>query len=194
MKNLKQFTKAELINKLKTNKNNESKDTIFTNFMTLLLTFKSILLKITLIVFILRIFKKYSIFRKIFTIINTILISIFGFSLIDFYEIDFLSKFFNNIIDLFSKFHTNILDLFGKKVETVELPTKNEALRGIQQSSTGIQTSNESSNKIIERFKQIINKEEVKPEIIQEDTQENNPYYKNKYVIIAGLLILSGIT
>jgi hypothetical protein len=198
MKNLKQFTKAELINKLKANKNNESKDTIFTNFMTLLLTFKSILLKITLIALIVRLFKKYSIFRKIFTIINTILISIFGFSLIDIYEIEFLSKFFNNIIDIFSKFHTNILELFGKKEIETPINNPSSSMRGIQQETTGIQTSNESNNKIIERFKQLINKEEVKTEvkteIIQEDTQENNPYYKNKYVVIAGLLILSGIT
>lgn len=189
MKNLKNYTKAELISKLNNVKqnNNNNKDSIFTIFMTLLLTIKSFLIKITLIALIIKIFRKYSILRKIFTIINTILFSIFGFSLIDIYEIEFLSKFFNNIINVFSKFHENILEIFGKKVE---LPSKSESMRRIPKETIGIQTSNESNNKIIERFTKIIHKEEVKPEVIQDDT----PYYKNKYIIIAGLLILSGIT
>ena len=193
--NLKKYTKAELISKLNSIKQpNNNKESIFTNFMTLIMLLKSLLLKITLIAFIIKIFRKYSIFRKIFAIINTILFSIFGFSLIDFYEIDVLSKYFHKIMDIFANFHSSILDLLGKKVEKVDLPTKNEILRGIQQSSTGIQTSNESSNKIIERFTKIIHGEEIKPELKPEVIQEDTPYYKNKYVIIAGLLVLSGIT
>lgn len=81
MKNLKNYTKAELISKLNSVKqnNNNNKDSIFTIFMTFLLTIKSFLIKITLIALIIKIFRKYNIFRKIFTIINTILFSIFGF-------------------------------------------------------------------------------------------------------------------
>jgi hypothetical protein len=196
MKNLKNYTKAELISKLNSIKQpNNNKESIFTNFMTLIMLLKSLLLKITLIAFIIKIFRKYSIFRKIFTIINTILFSIFGFSLIDFYEIDALSKYFHKIMDIFANFHSSILDLFGKKVEKVDLPTKNEILRGISKETNGIQTNNENNNGIIERYKKIIHGEEVKPEIIQEVIQEEKtPYYKNKYVIIAGLLMLSGIT
>ena len=191
--NLKKYTKAELISKINNIKQNNNKEGIFNNFMTLIMLVKSFLLKITLITLIIKIFRRYSIFRKIFTVINTILFSIFGLSLIDIYQIEFLSNFFNNIIDLFSKFHNSILDLFGKKIETpIENPSN--SMRGIQQSSTGIQTSNDSSNKIIERFTKLIHKEEEvmdTSEVIQED---NNPYYKNKYVIIAGLLILGCIT
>lgn len=193
MKNLKNYTKAELISKLNSVKqntnNNNSKDSIFTIIMTFLLTIKSFLLKITLIALIIKIFRKYNIFRKIFTIINTILFSIFGFSLIDIYEIEFLSNFFNNILDLLTKFHNNILEIFGKK-ENITIKNPSNTMRGIQQSTTGIQTGNESSNKIIERFTKIIHKEDNIQEVIQEDS----PYYKNKYIIIAGLLLLSGIT
>jgi hypothetical protein len=187
MKNLQKFTKAELISKLNGLKSNNNS----TNFMTFLLLVKSFILKITLIAIIIKIFKRYSIIRRLFTVINTILFSIFGISMIDIYEIEFLSKLINNMLDIFSNFHSNILELFGKKVD---LPSKIEPMRTIQPTTTGLQTriqeSNDPSNRIIERFKGLINNEQPITQEIHEDT----PYYKNKYVIIAGMLILSGIT
>jgi hypothetical protein len=190
--NLNKYTKAELISKIKGLKqNNESKDSILSNIMTTLLLFKSFLLKITLIALIVKIFKKYSIFRKIFTVINTILFSIFGISMIDIYEIEILSKFFNNLIDIFSKFHSNILELFGKKID-VPVKAPSNSMRGIQPETTGIQTNNESSNRIIERFSKIIhNEEEIQPDIIEEST----PFYKNRdtYLKLAGILVLLGL-
>jgi hypothetical protein len=187
MKKLQQHTKAELISKLNGLKSNNN-PTFFSNFMTFLLAFKSFILKITLIALIIKIFKKYSIIRKLFTIINTILFSIFGISMIDIYEIESLSKIFHKLIDLFSNFHSNLLELFGKRGD---IPVKSPSIpmRGIQPETTGIQTGNDPSNRIIERFKQLINKDQ--DEIIQD---ENTPYYKNKYVILAGLLVLSGLT
>lgn len=193
MKNLKNYTKAELISKLnsvKQNNNNNNKDSIFTIFMTFLLTIKSFLLKITLIALIIKIFRKYNIFRKIFTIINTILFSIFGFSLIDFYEIEFLSKYFHKIMDIFANFNSSILELFGKKGD-IPVNNPSKSMGNIQSETTGIQKSNDQSNRIIERYKKIIHGEETKPDITPEIIQEDTPYYKNKYVIIAGLLILS---
>jgi len=68
-------------------------------------------------------------------------------------------------------------------------------MNGIQSKTIGIQEGNENGDRIIERFKKIINKPEeipVQEEIITEDN--NNPYYKNKYLIIAGMLVLSGLT
>ena len=38
-------------------------------------------------------------------------------------------------------------------------------MRGISKETTGIQTGNDSSNKIIERFTKIIHGEEIKPEV-----------------------------
>jgi hypothetical protein len=90
----------------------------------------------------------------------------------------------HNVLDLFSNFQSNIRELFGHKVD---LPSKSESMRSIQQTPTRIQAGNDESNRIIERFKQIVHKE---PEIIEDDT----PYYKNKYVIIGGILLLSCLT
>jgi hypothetical protein len=101
---------------------------------------------------------------------------------------------FHNILDIFSKFHENILELFGIKVEIPENTTSRiQSMNGIQSEASRIQTSNDQSSRIIERFSKIINNqpEEVPEKIIQE---ENTPLYKNKYVIIDGLLILSGLT
>jgi hypothetical protein len=188
MKKLQQHTKAELISKLNGLKSNNS-PTFFSNFMTFLLVFKSFILKFTLIALIVKIFKKYSIIRRLFTLINTILFSIFGISMIDIYEIESLSKIFHKLLDIFSNFHTNLLELFGKKVD-IPVKSPSKSMIGIQSETPGIQTSNDPSNRIIERFKQIIHNEQP----ITQEIHEDSPYYKNKYVIIAGMLILSGIT
>jgi hypothetical protein len=180
--NLKKLTKAELISKLKTQKSdlNNPNQTLFTNLMNILLYFKALILKITLLAIIIKIFKKYSIFRRIWTIFNTIIVTIFGFSLIDIFEIDLLAKLFHSIFDNFSKFNTNLLELFGKKVD---IPSRSTGLNSTQQNANG----SSENNRIIERFTKIIHKDE---EVIE----ENTPLYKNKYVIIAGILILSGLT
>jgi hypothetical protein len=65
--NLKKFTKAELISKingLKT-KNNDNNSSFSTNLLGSLLLLKGFLLKITLIALVIKVFKKYSIFRKL---------------------------------------------------------------------------------------------------------------------------------
>jgi len=194
MKNLKKYTKAELISKINgLNKNNSSN--LFSKIIGFFLLFKNFMLKITLIAIIIKIFKKYSIFRRLWTIFNTILLTIFGISFIDMFQIEILSNLLHNILDLFSKFQENLLELFSPKVD---LPTKSESLRTIQQTTTRIQDGNDESNKIIERFKQIINKKEeiiqIEPEFTKEEIQKDTPFYKNKYIIIGGILILSGLT
>lgn len=98
-------------------------------------------------------------------------------------------------MDIFSNFYTNLTELFIKK--PIDIPSKLESLRTINKSSTGIETSgiqtnNENSERVIERFRKIINKPEEIP-IIEEIPviEENTPFYENKYVIIGGILILS---
>jgi hypothetical protein len=152
--------------------------------MSFLLLFKSLILKFTLIAIILKVFKKYSIFRKLWTIFNTILVAIFGISIVDIFQIDILSNLLHNILDVFSNFRSNLLELFGKKIET---PTKMGTMNRNDSSSTGIQSSNKESNKIIERFNKIINNE---PEVIE----DNTPIYKNKYFIMGSFLLISGLT
>jgi hypothetical protein len=62
-------------------------------------------------------------------------------------------------------------------------------LRGIQPETTRIQTSNDQSNGIIERYKRLITKEEI--QAIQPDT----PIYKDKdnYLKLAAILLLLGL-
>lgn len=83
--NLNKYTKAELISKFKrletkTNQNSQIKNYI-EQIWELILTFKSLLLKLTFISFITKIFLKYKLFRKLWTVINTIIVAIFGISL-----------------------------------------------------------------------------------------------------------------
>ena len=51
------------------------------------------MLKLTLISLLINIFKKYRIFRRIWTLLNTIIVSIFGISLIDNFWIEFITNF-----------------------------------------------------------------------------------------------------
>jgi hypothetical protein len=190
--NLNKFSKAELISKLnglKSNKN-DSEPSFLQKTLEYLFLFKTFLLKITLLTIIIKVFKKYSIFRRIWAIFNTILFTIFGISLIDFYEIEAISKVFHNIIDIYSNFYNNLSELFVKKPNIpVEIPSR---MNGIQSKTIGIQEGNENSDRIIERFKKIINKPEEIP--VQEEipvVEKPTPFYENKYVIIGGMLVLS---
>jgi hypothetical protein len=120
-----------------------------------------------------------------------VLFSIFGISLIDFYEINAISKIFHNILDIFSNFYTNLTELFIKKPD-VQVPLETSTpsrLKPFDPNATG----SKESNKIIERFSKVIHGKEDLPiqETIIED--KSNPFYENKYVIIGGLLILSGL-
>jgi hypothetical protein len=189
MKNFNKLTKAELISKLNGLKSNNNNNKL--NFIEYLLLFKTFILKITLLAIIIKVFKKYSIFRRIWSIFSTILFSIFGISLIDFYEIEAISKIFHNILDIYSNFYNNLSELFVKKPNIpVEIPSR---MNGIQSKTIGIQEGNENSDRIIERFKKIINKPEEIP--IQEEIpvieKKPTPFYENKYVIIGGILVLS---
>ena len=68
MQNLNKYTKAELISKFKRleNKNsNQSNQTLAQGFFSNILLFKNMLIKITLITFLIKTFRKYSIFRRI---------------------------------------------------------------------------------------------------------------------------------
>lgn len=194
MKNLQKNTKAELISKLNSLKtkqleimnsnttNISNNPTLFKVILKNILYFKSIILKVTLIALIIKLFKRYSILRRLWTIFNTILVTIFGFSLVDTFHLEILSNLFHNIIDVFTKFQTNLLELFGNKVDVpIETPSR---MNQSNKNSTG----NEENSTIIERFKQIVHKE---PEVIKD---EDTPLYKNKYVVIGGILILSGLT
>jgi hypothetical protein len=132
--NLNKFTKAELIKKVKSlnSENQDSKinnQSFYIKLVEMIVLIKSILIKLTLISLLIKIFKKYSLIRRLWAIINTIIVSIFGISLIDnFSIIGFITNLFTEITDVIGKgveylsnttFYNYLANLFGSnKVET----------------------------------------------------------------------------
>jgi len=130
--NLNKLTKAELVSKFKkldlknsSNKNQSISSKIIENILLL----KSIILKITLIALIVKIFKKYSIFRRIWTVINTIVMSIFGISLLDNFGIEAINNCVYEIRSIGSvivdyitstQFYTYIASFFKAKEEVTK--------------------------------------------------------------------------
>ncbi len=131
--NLNKYTKAELISKFKKldvkNENinsNLNKNSIlsqiksyFSQIWELMLAFKNILVKLTLVSLLIQIFKKYKILRKIWTVLNTIVLSIFGLSLLENSLMEFIQGIFTetrfitvNILDYFV--NTNLFQYLSK--------------------------------------------------------------------------------
>jgi hypothetical protein len=94
------YTKAELISKFKRLEKKSSNSTQITQgIISKFLLFKrSLILKRTLIALLIKWFKKYSLIRKLWMIVNTTIMSLFGISLIDVYGFDILSYFRDNSI------------------------------------------------------------------------------------------------
>lgn len=163
--------------------------------LSYLLIIKSFIVKFTFLAMIIKIFKRFAILKRIWSIFSTILFSIFGITLIDFYEIDALSKIFHKIIDIFTNFYANLSNLFMIKKNPVEFPSRIGTMERIQSETIGIQKGNENSDRIIERFTKLINKSEDIP--IQEEInipEENKPFYQSRLFIYGSLILISGIT
>jgi len=174
------FTKAELINKYKTLEQKVKNKTDNNTLLAKLLLFKSIILKISLIALLIKTFRKYSFIRKIWSVLNLIIVSIFGISVMDIYGV----SFFSNILDTLRSTYVYswFFGLLDTNVNSVEqVPSR---LKTINQTSTG----NEKSSGLTEGFKRLIIKEE--PKIDEDET----PLYKNKWVIIGLILLLAGLT
>jgi hypothetical protein len=94
--NLNKYTKAELISRFKKleSKNSFTDKSKITEFI---LTIKGLLIKLTLITLLIKIFKKYSFITKILRFFNWIILSIFGISFIDNFGLDFISNFTKEI-------------------------------------------------------------------------------------------------
>jgi len=186
--NLNKYTKAELISKFKRLENKNSKNNYNQTFsqwiINNLVLIKNLLFKLTIISLLIKTFRKYSIFRRIWVILNTIVMSIFGISILDFYGISFLVSFYTeltsivgNVINYLTNthFYETLAGLFSNKVEKVENPSK-------FQFNLNERTSNET-NGVSKNSK--INDWFNRPEEINKEPESNN----NKYYIIAGLLI-----
>jgi hypothetical protein len=204
--NLNKFTKAELISKLRrsdTKSDSSTKLTLFNQIKSylyqiwdLIMIFKNILLKLTFISLIVQIFKKYKIFRTLWKIINTIVMSIFGISLLDNFGIEFINNFLielkiitGNIINYLSNtnFYLYLTKLFSSEEEfSSRGRSKSENSYGIYKESS----SNESKVGQGEGNSKI--SEWLKPEEKFEDKIENEISKTNyiKYFLIGGTIII----
>nr|UEP17202.1 hypothetical protein [Russula sp.] len=204
MNNLKKYTKAELISKLKRSETkSDIKLTLFNQINSylhqiwdLIMIFKNILLKLTFISLIIQIFKKYRIFRTLWKIINTIVMSIFGISLLDNFGFEFIKNFLielkvitGNITNYLTNtnFYLFLEKLFSQK-EEVTNSRGSEKSSGMDWKNS---TNKEETSESIERSKgnsRISDwlKPEEKPEPVIEDNKTN--YIK--YFIIGGTIII----
>ena len=198
---------SELISKLKELKQNNSKtnpnsilshiNSYLSQIWDLLNTFKNIITKLTLISFFIQIFRKYRIFRRLWVVLNTIVMSIFGISLLDNIGIEFLSNFIiemkiiiGNIVNYLTntQFYNYLTELFSNKPSN-ETTNKNGSIVsenkrqtiGSEQSITKSETNSKISDWL-------------KPEqhAIKEEIQTQDTSYK-KYYIIAGVVIASSL-
>lgn len=187
--NLNKFTKAELISKIKTLKNNPENQSKFWGYLFII---KSFLVKFTLLAFLIKFFKKYSIIRRIYVIINTVVMSIFGISMLDFYGLSFISAFIaeltsitGNIINYLSntRFYSYLAGLLGHKVIPVkESSTKMGSMIGIDSSSTKLSKEVETNNRLSEWFNK------------QEEVKNDTPFYQNRYFIYGTIFVASCLT
>jgi len=148
-----------------------------------------------LISLIIKIFKKYSLFRRLWSIINTIIISIFGISLIDNFGFEFIKNFlweirvitYSIITYLINtQFYSFVASLFSSE-EKVTNPTKVSHKDGSVMRETNWETKdNEKSNGEGERNSRI--SEWLKPEP-EPEIKEEVPEYNFKKIIIWGIII-----
>jgi hypothetical protein len=174
------YTKADLISRNKRLEIQNSNNTPFSQrIIDNLLLIKNMLLKITLFALLIKTFKKFSIFRRIWVIINTIVMTIFGISILDIYGFSVIANFYLEFISILGNIinyltHTNFYTILsGLWATKVEIKEPSSILRTNNKNATG----SESSSKINDWF----NKQEV-----VEDKSSNTKYY-----IIGALFLLS---
>ena len=182
MKNYNKYTKAELISKFKELdfKKTNSNQSIFTKIFSYILFFKKLIIKITLITFLISWVKKYSLIRKIWHIISTIGSTLLGISLIDIYSLEFISWIKDTSI------YKWYLGLFNDhKIDKVE-----DAIPSFMRTSNQDSTTNQNGNS--ESFQRSsknfgwVNQQEV--------NDETPPFYYNKYSIIGALSLTTLIS
>lgn len=193
--NYNKLTKAELICKINNIKKSTNKsDSIkgikgyLLQIWELIITFKNILIKLTLISFFIQIFKKYKIFRTIWTIINTLVMTIFGISLIENSGIEILQHYFNEIKLIVSNFYSYVESLFSsKEIETPSSAKTNK--NDTFWENSGKTTRNEESIKKGERNIGFDNW--LKPQDPEVEVKNESSY--TKFYII-GFILCSIIT
>jgi hypothetical protein len=135
MKNFNKLTKAELISQIKGLKENSTFQNKLFNYFYI---FKQILIKFTFLALKIKIFKRFRILRRLWLIINTVVMSIFGISMLDLYGLSIISAFITEITSISAnvinyltntKFYSIISNYLSYKMKT---PTRIEPFTKIQ--------------------------------------------------------------
>jgi len=189
----------ELIKKIESQNSRKTKESLFQRFIKFLIIYRDFVLKLTIVALTVKIFRKYSILKRIWRIFNSIIMSIFGISMLDIYGTDIFYNFFKelysvggNIVDYLSKthFYSILRNFFEKDVEG-EFPESKSS-----ENETGpLRSDNSSSQKISNRNNENKTNSSRFGEVDQsnQSNQEQNPFYKDKYFIFGAILIISGL-
>jgi hypothetical protein len=183
MKNINKYTKAELINKFKSLQQENNKSNAV-NLLETILKFKNIILKITLITFIIKWIRKYSLVVKLWHIFSVIGSGLLSFSLIDIYYWDVLSWIKDTSI---WKWYAEVFYSFSKTEST---PSKST----IDMTETNTNITNETQNKNNWGNRQInrnINEEIINKENISNPENISNTDSKLFYysIVATGVII-----
>jgi hypothetical protein len=219
--NLKKYTKADLISKVENLQNKmNSKSTrtnskflinqikiYFSQTWDLILTFKNLLFKLTLISLIIQTFKRFTLFRKLWLIINSIIMAIFGISLYDNGLFNFFSNFITEfrfitwgVIDYLTNtnFYQYLSNLFGKNEIAQTKDAINQVKKEIiKEAKNEIVSEINQGGKLTERELKPYNKSKfvdlIKPgpkiTWIESEVEDVNYY---KYILIATGVVIVG--
>lgn len=210
MKNLNKYTKQELINKFKSLENKANPKSLINQIKVylsqtwgLIITFKNLLLKITLFSLIVQFVKKYKLFRKVWFTINSMIMVIFGISILENSLFDFITNIISeirfiawNITDYLT--NTNFYNYLSK------LFTKNDVINNNEIKNT---IKNKIKNKDIDykisdeelKIKKIDTTKEpaisrlrdwIKP---QTDIIEQSESNFKKYLYLTGIIIAGSL-
>ena len=222
--NLNKYTKAELISKLKINKNKEGTPNLkissiiksyFSQIWNLIVTFKSILLKITLVGLLINFIKKYRIFRIMWSTLTGIVMTIFGISTIDSFGItpfiDEIKSITYNIVNYFSNtsFYNYLRELYGIKTPGINPennyePVKNVDNKEIIKTKIIEKIEDQKPDSLRDRYNKSSIADWLKPKvdenyryppdatIIHSEKELTESWYNWKYILIAGIVITTG--
>jgi hypothetical protein len=194
--NLNKLNKDQLINKIKDQENIITSDSYWTQIIKaiqiLFFALKGIFLKFTMLTLLIKLFKNYKIIRKVLLFFNWIIISLFGFSIIDIYD----SNLVLSIIEWIRSTHLYkiLIEIFENKVEKVD--DKIEVKQEIEKINQEIEDSSKSgsmrsNNQSIENINwRPFWTNEGSDEKISEKIENNYA----KFAILTSLILLSGLT
>lgn len=103
--NYNKLTKQQIIQQIesiKTENKNNNKKSLIQRLLEFWIFYKKLIFKLTIVATVVKIIRKYSIFSKIWRILNTIVMSIFGISMFDIYGFDIFYNLFKELNSIFS--------------------------------------------------------------------------------------------